>query len=1315
MANTLNVVELTNETTPNVERSVTHIYHISDIHIRLHDRIDEYEKVFDTFYTQLENCEHPESSIVVITGDIVHNKAHLSPELILCVRNMFESLASLLPTFIIMGNHDVNMTNEQRIDSLTALLDNLEYMNNIYYMKDQGIYLYRNLQFVVSSFLNNAKQIVSINDVINRLTEYNENNENNTYNVHNVHNKHTHYTIGLYHGLINNTRTYTHTIESCNVNIKDFDGYDLFLLGDNHLQQFIKPHIAYSGSMIQQDFGEKSSNHGYILWRLNELDNQIQSQSVELYNDTGFRSLVLVNDEFNDTHPFCDDITQYPSNVYLRLYLHNTTDEGIDKALKYIKHERNINILKLIHKPLNTKELMNNIVNDDDSCNSTYELNHQQLSSLEYHNTTLIPEYIRTKEPDITDDEINDLVKLNSQIYGKLSNEFKETKNNATYWKIKNIEFKGFFCYGDEINKLNFENKDGIIGIIAPNRTGKSSIVDILLFALFEKCSRGSLKDIINVGSTEFLVQVLFECGNIEYKIERSGTRKKNVVKFTKRGERGEDILLHEQTKNDTNKVIRNIVGTYDDFILTSVSLQNDISGLIKMSNSERKQQLLKQLRLNIFEQLGMLIKEDYKYNEYEIKRIRNEFVSYDKDATIVQVEQNNQYISQLTSQIEKYQVMFKQYHVKLNVYYSKLNDTNERIITQNDLNKVSEEMDTLNNQNENYDNQLNKLYQLLSSSPGLKDVKKYFFEDHEDNNEHNEEMFEENKQRNETIINDLLILRQTQLEQMDSKIEGQMKQLTKITRPNKPVTNLSSVTLGNKINTLSEKNVELENNMNETIITTDKLKMENTKLEKETLIHKNTLNEFTSSQSQFDLNNLNDLNNIGLTLNTLIVETVGMINHCTKLKEVTYDEECKHCMNNPFVNEAIEFNQSNENDEMLLQLNAKLESYQMVMDSNVDKMNMCNNQITSNNKTLMYLYDSYNNNKKLYDTNLNEILQCEKLIEQLETYKCEIDNYNQIDVENKKNEQIIYNLKSNKAKIQKHINYVNTHWKQSNATENKITETNLKWQLLSTKYNKMEEQYIQTHKINEYNAKLKKMINQMKMRCDEIEDKKIRAETECEQYERSKYMLTERIEHYTTLTIKLTELQRKHNILGRYKKMMSKEGIIYYIIIEQIKRLEILANSYLSDIVDFKLNITMDDGKSIDINIVNPSLEINNTVKRRKQTDKNDKNDKTIGHMSYPIDQGSGFEKFITNIALKQALLEISHLSRANVFIIDEGFGNFDSENLASVKNVFDYLRNKFEKVLIISHIEQLQDSIDNQINIVRDENKHCSRMIDI
>ncbi len=87
-------------------KSVDHILHIADVHLRNWKRHKEFKIVFDRLFTAADNL--PPNSIITIGGDIVHAKTDMSPELIDMVSYLFNGLADRHPTLVITGNHDAN-------------------------------------------------------------------------------------------------------------------------------------------------------------------------------------------------------------------------------------------------------------------------------------------------------------------------------------------------------------------------------------------------------------------------------------------------------------------------------------------------------------------------------------------------------------------------------------------------------------------------------------------------------------------------------------------------------------------------------------------------------------------------------------------------------------------------------------------------------------------------------------------------------------------------------------------------------------------------------------------------------------------------------------------------------------------------------------------------------------------------------------------------------------------------------------------------------------------------------------------------------
>ena len=160
----------------------------------------------------------------------------------------------------------------------------------------------------------------------------------------------------------------------------------------------------------------------------------------------------------------------------------------------------------------------------------------------------------------------------------------------------------------------------GAYGVFAPNASGKSSLWDALSFCIFDKCSRTSKAvDVMNYSKNNFYCKFIFELNGRDYVIERTANKstKKGTVKvdtqFYTFNDMGDIESLNGDERRDTNSVIRQYVGTYDDFILTALSTQFNNSGFIDKSQKERKELLAQFLDMDVFEQLYSVASEEIK------------------------------------------------------------------------------------------------------------------------------------------------------------------------------------------------------------------------------------------------------------------------------------------------------------------------------------------------------------------------------------------------------------------------------------------------------------------------------------------------------------------------------------------------------------------------------------------------------------------------------------------------------------------------------------------------------------------------------
>lgn len=217
---------------------IKRIIHFADLHIRPFKDHELYKKILETAFSEWRSLR-PDR--IVFTGDLVHSKNQMTPELVEFVAWVLNECASITKTILIIGNHDFLENNMERMDAITPILNSLQ-SPNISYYKNRGIYEDENINWCVYSLVDHNIPP----DVI-------KSNKTN---------------IGLYHGPVRGLKTnlgfsfldYEFTADK-------FKGCDVVFCGDIHSrQEFDIPgnKKAYMvGSTIQQSFGESITKHGY--------------------------------------------------------------------------------------------------------------------------------------------------------------------------------------------------------------------------------------------------------------------------------------------------------------------------------------------------------------------------------------------------------------------------------------------------------------------------------------------------------------------------------------------------------------------------------------------------------------------------------------------------------------------------------------------------------------------------------------------------------------------------------------------------------------------------------------------------------------------------------------------------------------------------------------------------------------------------------------------------------------------------------------------------------------------------------------------
>ena len=559
------------------------IYHISDIHIRntqYHEQ--EYLYVFNELYKYISETK-TDKSIIVICGDILHNEQTNNISEILCI-DFFDNLNKLLPTIIIAGNHDYYVGTEYDNDSLqTILYKRKKELKNIYYLRDSGIYEVGNIYFGVSSLINNKeREFISAKEI--------PNNEK--------------LKIALYHGSIINAKT-TNGFLLDGIQMKKFNNYDYVLLGDIHKYQYLDENkrIGYSSSLISQNFSETDNYHGILVWDLKTGDSEYKI----LENPYRHIEIKINNNQI------------YYDNNKLKL---NDLNIPIYSKVRF----------KIVNSSIN---FINNVKNKIKNTYPNVEIKHEKKELEELITDNIKNELNITDNKIYTDEMINEELDKIEEIYREdvkeiLNNELKKHTNHLNgkkIWKLLKLEFSNLLTYGEN-NIFDFDKLDNyeITGLCGRNSIGKSSLIDILLIGLYNDFSRnettkrtkhkhGLSASIINHNHKSFKINTSFQVGQNIYHIIKEGyiKNKNGALLFTKYDlvqvtENTEKVLSCGLShKENTLKHIESLIGSYNDFCVSSLSFQSNVNhnfDFYKMSSYQRKKFLNEHFNLEYFDEI---------------------------------------------------------------------------------------------------------------------------------------------------------------------------------------------------------------------------------------------------------------------------------------------------------------------------------------------------------------------------------------------------------------------------------------------------------------------------------------------------------------------------------------------------------------------------------------------------------------------------------------------------------------------------------------------------------------------------------------
>lgn len=240
------------------------LVHFSDLHLRLFKDHDLYRKILIDMLNQFKEIK-PDR--IVFTGDLLHSKNQLTPELIEISVWLLNECSKIAKTILIFGNHDGLVNNNQRLDSITPIVESMKNSNVVYY-KDRGIYEDENISWCVySQFQGNTPPEISEAKGIK---------------------------IGLFHGPVSGLKTdLGYDFGDHAYDTEKFGGLETVLCGDIHKRSFFDIPNGKTGKMvgsvIQQNYGESLNGHGYGILNVETMEYETR----DLFNPKPFLSFKI--------------------------------------------------------------------------------------------------------------------------------------------------------------------------------------------------------------------------------------------------------------------------------------------------------------------------------------------------------------------------------------------------------------------------------------------------------------------------------------------------------------------------------------------------------------------------------------------------------------------------------------------------------------------------------------------------------------------------------------------------------------------------------------------------------------------------------------------------------------------------------------------------------------------------------------------------------------------------------------------------------------------------------------------------------------
>ncbi|MFC1864514.1 AAA family ATPase [Chloroflexota bacterium] len=841
------------------------------------------------------------------------------------------------------------------------------------------------------------------------------------------------------------------------------------------------------------------------------------------------------------------------------------------------------------------------------------------------------------------------------------------------------LAVRNFMCYRDNVPPLHFGGVH-TASICGNNGNGKSALIDAITWALWGRTRAKSDDDLIHSGQTEMEVEFDFAVGQQAYRIIRKHAKPKRrrssgqtILEFQIATENGFRSITANSVQQTQQEIIKVLHMDYSTFINSALLLQGRADEFTVSNPAKRKQVLADILGLSFYDELEEQAKELAKQQETEKASAEN--IIKDISDELDQKPAYQDELKQVQSELSSVEIVIREQESRLNELRQKkeLLKNKQLQLTQLEVHiaETARAVEHWNDQIKQHHSRIKEYEGLIAQRSTIEEGYAHFIEVKKLSEELNQKL------RLATALNE----RKHQLEMaIVQSSQALLKEHT-----------LAENKIG-ELEASSQKLPHLKNELQQV-----KLRLRQLAEEEEALYQKRQgsqelqtqVHDLESNKARLE----QELEEIEEKLGLLLTQSGAKCPLCET--ELGLDSlkliEAKYTADKYRKSDSLKSNQSelaNKKIELaslqsqISQLETRLnkdkasaQSKAGLISQGIDEVEKANIQLNEERPRLADIEERLA--KKDFATNEQESLhrlegELAKLgydSQQHEQVRYRLTSLEQYENPKRKLEEADRLIKQEKEALSRAEQATQELCRSLEADNQKRQELTVELSSLPQLDNELVQAETEHRMMSAQQKQAQEIVGSVKgklQRCAELEIKK-----------KEKEKL-------------LTQASKEEKIYRDLAQAFGKKGIQALLIEMALPEIEAEANKLLGRMTDNRMHVKIETQRETKKGDLLETLDINISDE--------------LGTRNYEM--FSGGEAFRINFAIRIALSKLL-TRRAGAplptLIIDEGFGTQDNTGLEKLKEAIISIQDDFDKLIVITHIEELRDAFPTRIDVIK------------